>query len=97
MTAKRKFREFFKKVYNSYLLATISGLGLGVSKMSKFQDTKMAVIACLMSKRSEFAVVVGEVVEMLRGGCGLTALTRRRSKSGLRERLRSVRRSASQA
>lgn len=95
MTAKRKFREFFKKVYNSYLLATISGLGLG--KMSKFQDTKMAVIACLMSKRSEFAVVVGEVVEMLRGGCGLTALTRRRSKSGLRERLRSVRRSASQA
>lgn len=46
-------KEILKKVYNSYLLATISGLGFCVSNFSKFQDTKMAVIACLMSKSSE--------------------------------------------
>lgn len=45
-SAKKKPR-----VYNLSLLATISGLGLCVGKIPKFQDTKTAVIACLMSKR----------------------------------------------
>lgn len=62
LSAKKKPR-----VYNLSLLATISGLGLSVGNISKFQDTKTAVIACLMSKRSEFVVVVGEVMEMLKG------------------------------
>lgn len=46
------------------LLATISGLGLRVIKMSKFQDTKVAVTACLLIS----VVVVGEVMEILMGG-----------------------------
>lgn len=68
VVSQKEIQRILKKVYNSYLLATISGLGLCVSKMSKFQDTKMAVIACLMSRRSEFAVAVREVMEMLKGG-----------------------------
>lgn len=45
-------KRILKKAHNSHLLATASGLGFCISKTSKFQDTKMAVIACLMSERS---------------------------------------------
>lgn len=54
---KKKGIQRRQKVCNSYQLATILGLGLFASKMSKFQDTKMAVIAYFMSTITEFAVV----------------------------------------
>lgn len=59
---KKEEIQRLKKVCNSYPLATISGLGLCVSSMSNFQDTKMAVIACFMSKRTEFRVVVSVLI-----------------------------------
>lgn len=65
---KKREIQRLKWVYNSYPLATISGLGLYVSSVSNFQDTKMAVIACFMSKRTEFGIVVSVLMEMLREG-----------------------------
>lgn len=41
---------------------------LSKNETPRFQDTKVAVIACYMSMRSDFVVVVGEMVEMQEEG-----------------------------
>lgn len=78
--------ETQKKVYNSYLLATISGLGLCVSSMSNFQDTKMAVIACFMNRWIESGssgkCTDGDAEGRVEGNVVMTC---RRSKTGLRK------------